>query len=191
MVTIISYPNNTINQTLPIDDTLNSSEILKYVKVDCSLAVDEKYIEVTYNNEVVTLLLVDECRYKPLDIHFINKEGAQQVLTFFKAQKENINITDETYEGNEQPATFNHQFNRYNIQAKKKFDVNSGFIDESLNEDFTQLLLSKKVWLYDDELNYIPLNVSSTSLEYKTRQNDRLINYNIKFDYAFNEINTI
>jgi len=36
-----------------------------------------------------------------------------------------------------------------------------------------------------------PLNLAGKSLEYKTRQKDRLINYEIEFDYAFNEINSI
>ena len=37
----------------------------------------------------------------------------------------------------------------------------------------------------------MPLNVSKKSLEYKTRQNDRLINYEFEFEYAYNEINNV
>ena len=191
MATIISYPDNQINETVVIPTSVDSVELVQYLNIDVSLATTDTYIEVTHNAEVITLLITEECRYTPIDIHFINKNGAQQVTTFFKAKTDSISITDESYEGNGQPADYNHQFNRYNIQATKKFNVNSGFVSEDLNDTYTELLLSKRVWLYDETLNYIPLNVGSKSFEYKTRQKDRLINYNINFDYAFNEINTI
>jgi len=45
--------------------------------------------------------------------------------------------------------------------------------------------------LADETNTYIPLNVVSKSFEYKTRQKDRLINYEIEFENAFNEINNI
>ena len=192
MATIISYPNNFINQTISIPTSLDSKEIVTYLNVNVSDALTDEYIEITHNSEVITLLITEECRYTPIDIHFINKNGAQQVVTFFKAKTDSISITDESYEGNGQPIDFNHQFNRYNIQATKKFNVNSGFVSEDLNDTYTELLLSTKVWLYDDVTKlYTPLNVASKSFEYKTRQKDRLINYKINFDYAFNEINTI
>lgn len=192
MATIISYPNNFINQNISIPTSLDSKEIVTYLNVNVSDALTDEYIEITHNSEVITLLITEECRYTPIDIHFINKNGAQQVVTFFKAKTDSISITDESYEGNGQPIDFNHQFNRYNIQATKKFNVNSGFVSEDLNDTYTELLLSTKVWIYDNVNNlYTPLNVASKSLEYKTRQKDRLINYKINFDYAFNEINTI
>jgi hypothetical protein len=84
----------------------------------------------------------------------------------------------------------NHQFVNYNVEGKSSFKVNSGFVDESANEIFKQMLLSERVWQFVDE-NYIPLNIKSSSLEYKTRQKDRLINYEIEFEYSFNEINNI
>lgn len=191
MATIISYPNNEINETVTIPDTLNSSEIVQYINIDVSQALTDEFIEIDFDGQIVTLLITEECRYTPQDINFINKNGAQQVLTFFKAKTESLSITNETYEGNLQPADFNHQFIRYNSQAKKKFKVNSGFVDESLNDTFTELLLSDRVWLADETNTYIPLNVVSKSFEYKTRQKDRLINYEIEFENAFNEINNI
>jgi len=191
MATVISYPNNTINDTITVSTSLDSAELVKYINVDVSLAVDEDYIEVVYNGETITLLITDECRYTPKDIHYINKDGAQQVFTFFKASTEDINVSSDEFETDKQPVNYFHQFEKYNVQAKKSLSVNTGFISEDNNEDIKQMLLSSKVWLYDESLNYIPLNVSSKQLEYKTRQKDRLINYTIKFEYAFNEINTI
>jgi hypothetical protein len=55
---------------------------------------------------------------------------------------------------------------------------------------FRQLLLSDKVWI---EINSqtLPVNIASSSLQFKTQLNDKLINYTIDVDYAFDKINNI
>lgn len=190
-ITVISYPGNEINFTQDVGDSLNSEELVKYMWVDVSQAPTDEYIEITYNSEVITLLITDECRYTPIDIHFQNKEGAQQVITFFKKQTENITVSSETYESNNgQPILGNHQVTKFNVQGKRKFKVSSGFVQEEMNQTFKELMFSERVWKYENGI-FTPLNIGGTSLEVKTRVNEKLINYEIDFDYAFNEINNI
>jgi len=188
MVTVISYPLNEINYSIATPATSNSEEIVKYLWVDISEATTDRYIEIVYNGVTKTLLITDECRYTPFDIAFQNKEGAVQLLTFFKVKKDSISIKSEQYEGNRGHGF--HQYVKFNVEGKGKFTINSGFVSEDRNENIKQLLLSERVWVLNDGVE-IPLNVASTSQEFKTRQNDRLINYQIEFDYAFNEINNI
>jgi len=191
MITVISYPDNQINESFVEPTSLDSSELVQNIWIDLTPAVTDEYIEVTYNDETITLLLTDECRYTPIDIAFQNKEGALCILPFFKAKTESMNVESEEFQTDRgQSIEGNHQYVRYNVQARTKFRVNSGFVKEEMNEIFKQLLLSERVWQFDGT-NYIPLNVASKSIEYKTRQKDRLINYEIEFDYAFNEINNI
>lgn len=190
-VTILSYPNSEIDYTITVPTSLDSSELVQYVWVDISEATTDEYIEISYNGETITLLIQDECRYTPVDIFFQNKEGAEQVITFFKAQSETLSVTNEEFQANRGQANLgNHQYIKYNVQGKKKFKVNSGFVYEEMNETFKQLFLSERVWKYENDV-FTPLNLSSKSFEYKTRQKDRLINYELEFDYAFNEINNI
>ncbi len=188
MITIKSYPLNEIDYSIATPDTNYSNELVKYLWVDVSEAPTDEYIEIIYNGVTKTLLITDECRYEPKDIAFQNKEGAIQVMTFFKARKENISITSEQYEGNRGHG-FHHKI-KFNVNGQGKFSVNSGFVTEDKNETILQLLLSERVWLLEDGIE-TPLNVSTSSQEFKTRQNDRLINYQIEFDYAFNEINNV
>lgn len=190
-VTVISYPDNQINESFTTAETLNSNEVIKLVWVAVSQATTDNYIEIVYNGVTTTLLIQDECRYTPVDIFFINKHGGQQAITFFKSQTEEMSVTSEQFESDRgQPSNWYHQYVKYNVQGKSKFKVNSGWVDEAMNDDFKQLLLSERVWKFDGT-NFIPLNVNSQSIEYKTRQKDRLINYEIGFDYAFNEINNV
>lgn len=190
-ITIISYPDNQINESIVEPTSLLSNEMVQNVWVNVAEATTDTYIEIVFNDVTTTLLITDECRYTPIDICFQNKEGALQFMTFFKAKTDSLSVTNEEFEGDRgQPLDSNHQYVKFNVQGKSKFKVNSGFIEESMNETVRQLLLSERVWMYSNEI-FTPLNVAGKSLEYKTRQKDRLINYEIDFDYAFNEINSI
>lgn len=190
-VTIISYPLNEINLIINVPTSLESDAAIQYLWVNCSDATTDKYIQLVYNGVTIVLVVESEYRYTPINIHFKNKEGSQQVITFFKERKDNISITKDSYNGSGgQPINGFHQFIDYNINSKSTFNVSSGFVEENNNETFKQLLLSDKVWAYDNT-NFIPLNVASKQLEYKSRVNDRLINYTIEFAYSFNDINDI
>ena len=190
-VTVISYPLNEINSTILVPSSLDSADIISYLWVNCAETTTDKYILINYNGVDIVLLVEIEYRYTPINIHFKNKEGCQQVLTFFKERKDNISVTSEQYNGSGgQPLAGKHQFVDYNVNSKSTFTVSSGFVDEENNETFKQLLLSDKIWQYDNT-NFIPLNINSKTLEYKNRVNDRLINYVIDFAYSFNDINTI
>ena len=191
MITIISYPDNNINESIAEPTSFNSAEMLQNIWVKVSEAGTDEYIEVTYNGETITLLITDECRYTPVDIAFQNKEGAIVFMPFFKAKTESISTTRETFESDRgQPSTGNHQFVDFNVQGRTSYKINSGFVDENMNQIVKQLLLSERVWEYVNT-EYIPIKVKSTGVEYKTRQKDRLINYEMEFEYAFNEINNI
>jgi hypothetical protein len=191
MITVISYPDNQIDYEIAEPTSLLSNEMVQNLWVNVAEATTDTYIEIVFNGVTTTLLITDECRYTPIDIFFQNKEGALQTLTFFKAKTDSLTVTNEDFETDRgQPINGNHQYVTYNVQGKSNFKVNSGFVSEAMNETFKQLLLSERVWMYSNEI-FTPLKVSSKNLEYKTRQKDRLINYEIGFDYAFNEINSI
>jgi len=184
-VTVKSFPSLLINATLSTATTTNSNKLITNINVDVSLAnpVDE-YIEVAFNGVTKTLLITDECRYSPIDIAFQNKNGSVEIITFFKVKKESVSFTNEEFQSD----NINRQFVKYNINSKTKFSVNSGFVDESRNSSFYQLIASERVWQLQGA-TAVPINVATKSFQYKTRNNDRLINYEIEFEYAFNDIN--
>jgi hypothetical protein len=191
IATIISYPNLIINESIDLGTSLNSAELVQNLCVNVSEAIGEQYIEVTYNGEVITLLITNECRYTPIDIFYQNKEGAIASFTFMKKSVQGIDITTEQFESDRgQPINGFHQYTTYNVQAKSKFNVNTGFINEENNEPIKQMLLSERLWMIQNDL-LTPLTIESRTLEFKTRANDRLINYNIQFAYAFNEVNNV
>jgi len=187
-ITIKSYPLNVIDTSVATPTSIVSSEMVQYLWVDVNDATDEEYIEITYNGVTKTILITDECKYTPVDVCFLNKEGALQMMTFFKARKDSDIISSEKYQSND--TIGNHQDIVYNVQTRRKISLNSGFITEDKNETVRQLLLSTKVWFIEDGVK-IPIKNGTTNFQVKTRISDKLINYEIDFEYAFSLINNV
>ena len=190
-VNITSYPSKDIEYTIQASTDSDTSRIVNYIWVNVSELGSDDIIEIEYKGNLITLLVVDECRYVPTDIYFINKDGQQQSLTFFKAKTDALSVTKSSFESNRgQPIFGNHQTIDYNISATSSFKVNSGFVPEETNEVFKQLLLSNKAWIINND-RFVPITIASKNLTFKTRQKDRLINYEIDFNLAYNAINNL
>ena len=136
------------------------------------------------------------------EITFINKFGVQQVLWFFLKKNKSMSRKNEGYKANtitypntSNPATYSVQNapNKvFNTTAKQTHKLSSGYYPEGLNAYFEQLLLSEYVWLkLESSTVRIPVNVKTSSIDFKTSVNDRLIEYTIDFEEAFNHINNI
>ena len=191
-IKVVSYPSNQINESFDISFTTDSTRLIKNIFINCSQVTTDKSILISKNNEPFKeLILKDEFRYNPVDIFFVNKYGQLDTLVFFKDKVETLKVTNQEYQSNTgQSINGNHQFQKYNTNGKTEYKINSGWVKESNNEIFKQLFLSDKVWELKDGV-FIPLNLGSTNFEYKTKQRDKLINYEVSFKYSFNDINTL
>ena len=158
----------------------------------------------------VTIQGVD-CNIKRIDctkygdgnrIIYINKYGVQQDLWFFLKQTRNIARTNEGYKSNtitypSAGATYSIQDapNKvFNTQAKQTHTFSSGYYPEFANQQFEELLLSEFIWWSTVKKGggiIIPLKVKTSSVAFKTSVNDRLIEYTIEFEEAFDYINNI
>jgi hypothetical protein len=135
-------------------------------------------------------------------IIYINKYGAQQDLWFFLKETRNLARTNEGYKSNtitypSGGATYSVQDapNKvFNTQAKQTHTFSSGYYPEFANEQFEELLLSEFIWWSTVKKGagiVIPLKVKTSSVAFKTSVNDRLIEYTIEFEEAFDYINNI
>lgn len=189
---VLSYPDSEINVSNTFVANTTANEITKLFWIDLSETTTDTYAVVTINAvDVATILIQDEYKYTPVDIIFQNKLGFQQSFTFLKERKDRIAVTSSEFESDRgQPSLGNHQFVKYNVQARGEFEVFTGFIDESNNETIQQILLSEKIWVYDGS-TFLPVNIKTKSQEWKTQVNDKLVNYSLTFEYSYNEVNNI
>ena len=159
------------------------------------LAVDEiRVSDADGNLTIITVQDIEECKYQPYKVTFVNKYGALQSIWFFKRTNEVLTTKSEKYKSNiiqnNTYSTSRHQQKILTKNGSEKLTLNTGFYPEEYNDVFKQMQLSEDCWIEIDSQT-LPINVSSSSLNYKTHLNDKLINYTIEVDFAFDTINNI
>ncbi|QDP66250.1 MAG: hypothetical protein Unbinned805contig1001_21 [Prokaryotic dsDNA virus sp.] len=144
-------------------------------------------------------------KYDPYKITFVNKYGALESIWMMGAFKESLAVKNDQFKRNlldRSVPSYNteaHQYVTFGDQGTKSISLNTGWIPESMNVTLQELFLSQKIWLtnYNPEpsisANVInePVIIKSKNLEFKRHINDRMINYNLQFQYAFDMINQV
>ena len=82
------------------------------------------------------------------------------------------------------------QHKRYNVNGSKSIIVNTGFVDESFSLLLEEIMLSESIVLIIDDV-YTPVTIQTNQVEFKKSVNDKLINYTLTFDFAYNELNDV
>jgi len=144
-----------------------------------------------------TINRVCDTKFGSTKVTFVNKFGALQELYFFFKQQETVNVSSENYKSNlvtnTSPATYDitrHQVSTYNVNAKETISLNTPFVADNYNLALEELLLSEHIWLTKDGTTY-PIAPKTKSLQKKTSVNDRLVQYTMEFEYAFDKINNV
>ena len=198
----IEYVTNTVRpadefEDRVIDDggTFEGSLCLNEFLSDVALfPVDTIYVNGTDGVDLIKVKSIEECKYQPLKISFINKFGALQDVWFFKRSNKDLSTSKESFKRNTLVANNyeldNHQQKNLFKIGNEKMTLNTGYYPEVYNEVFKQMQLSEDAWI---EINneVLPINISDSSFSYKTSLNDKLIDYTVKIDFAFDTINNI
>ncbi|MAO19987.1 MAG: hypothetical protein CMJ25_04475 [Phycisphaerae bacterium] len=180
-----------------ITDTGNTDQKIQYVDIPA----DSNLIRV-YDTDDTTLLRtikinnICEPKFTPYKVTFVNKYGAFQDIYFFKKSTETFSVTDESYKRNTLAnATATYSINqgqreRYNTNARTNVTLNTGFVNEDFNSAIEELFLSENVFIRWNNQT-LPIIPKSKDLTFQTSVNDRLSNYAIDFEFAFNKINNV
>lgn len=155
-------------------------------------------IVISYNGKakVIKVETISECKYPPYRVTFKNRFGASEDLWFFKKSKESISVSSDEFKANQIAARSSGNLARttqeYNKNGTRSFVLNSGFVNEAVNESFKELMLSERVELYDYNSNRTTaVKIKDSELKLKTSVNDKLINYTIEVEESNNLIDNI
>lgn len=185
------------SSTTQVTDNANTNQKIQYINVPANSTSVAIY-DTNDSTLLKTIIVHNICepKFTSYKITFLNKYGAFQDLYFFKKTVEKFNVTDSTYKTNiieNETGTYNTykgQKQRYNVNAKTSLTMNTGFIDEDMNTTIEELFLSENIWIrYNNKT--LPVMPTNKSLQYKTKLNDKLIDYTIDFEFAFNKINNV
>lgn len=209
--------NGSTISTSTFTDNGNQNQKIGYASVSTA---SQQYDEalVTYDTTStlsITLKEVEECKYPVHKITFLNRWGALQDLFFHKKSVETLDTTNESFSRStfkarsvslsepesgtdcDETITFNtysttaHAKKVHNANGTESILLNSGFVNELMNPYFEELMVSEYIWLTDNQNVIYPVTLKDKSFTYKTGLNDRLINYTMNFEKAFNFINDI
>ncbi len=154
----------------------------------------------TEDNKTITLSVtyIDECKNTPYKVTFLNKFGALQDIWFFGRRKESANVTREQYKINTIQSTATSKFyptysptdKTHNVESEKSLVLNTGFLCSDYNEVIQQMMQSEYVWIHEDNKVY-PVTPTDNTIDYKDNRYDKLLNFTVRFDYAFSELNSV
>ena len=142
--------------------------------------------------DTVRYYLVCEPKYTPYQIAFINRFGVADFITFFKRSDERGAFTQESYQksiyndGFTTPSLEIGKYASYNVNSRNSLTLNTGFVDQDYDETIKDILMSEYVAVYDGT-NWVSVVPERGSVEYQKHVNQKLINYTLTFNYAFDE----
>jgi len=175
---------NPAGDLLGLDTLIPSGDVTKQIQYVCfsTAGLTDDFVEV---NGTHIFELIDECLYKTQPVRFLNRFGVWENLTFFKAEKESLQVTREgnfknNYVNGGTYDTTRHLYRNTDTNARRSLQLTTGYISEQQNAAIDDLLLSDYVYLENGE----PIEVDTNSVDKKTRIVDKLINYEIAFKYS-------
>lgn len=126
---------------------------------------------------------LEECRYSPVTLDFINKYGAWQREFLFKNSTDSINTESKSYKNFRAiPTTFNAQeslVTSFNTNGSETIKCNTGFVEEDFKGTIKQLLLSDRILI-----NNRPATITTNQIELQKNINNKLINYALDFTFS-------
>jgi hypothetical protein len=138
-----------------------------------------------------------ENRYGLIPLHYLNRWGVYESYVFNALHRTQIDVTRETFQRAMYAQTdmsarwaYGYQINTpYMVNAKEKYTLNSNYIPEGDNDSVQQMFLSDNILLEDGAIK--SATITDSSLGFKTRTNDKLIDYTINLEVNSPLINKV
>lgn len=133
---------------------------------------------------------IEECKYEPVVVDFVNKFGAWQRMFLFKASYNSIETTQDEFNYLQSDLVdydvLEGQRKQFNTNGKESIKANSGWVDENFKVQVQELLLSERILV-----NNKPAKTRTKSLDLVKHINQNLINYTLEFDFNYDTINSV
>lgn len=145
-----------------------------------------------------------EPKYTPIQLQFVNRYGMWESLTFFKASRQSVGVTKESYRqvvGSADSSgydwnTYSRGARTYNHSITKRTTLNTGFVDEGMIDTIEDMLMSDYVLMTIDRTTYRvadtyvigqdfrAVTIDTQSVAVQKHINDRTINYTLDVSFA-------
>lgn len=180
-----------------ITSQTNTNNVINYATSSIGEGQNISTIEIS-GGDTITVRQMECSKYDAYKVVFVNKHGALQDLYFFQKSIKSLSTSKETYKANNitlgSSATYSttaHQYRNIDIQGRESIVLSTGFVSEDYNAPIQEMMLSEKVWMVDPQDNVIPVNVKTSDVTFRTSLNDKMVEYQVEFEYAYDAINNV
>lgn len=137
----------------------------------------------------------DECKYDPVAVDFINRFGVPQREIFYKASYKNFEVSSTPFKAMTSSVDYDtsQAINKImNVNGKEIIKVNTDWVDENYAYTLQEMLLSETMNLAElvSGTSY-PCKLRTTSIEMHKHINQKLINYTLEFERAYDKLNNV
>ena len=126
---------------------------------------------------------VEECKYTPVTIDFINKYGAWQREFLFKNSTDSLNVESQSYKNyRTTPNVYSEQeslVTSFNTNGNESIKCNTGWVNEDFKDNIKQILLSDRILI-----NNKPATITTKQVDLQKNINNKLINYSLDFNFS-------
>ncbi len=182
--------------------TSQASDALSFI----TLTSDDEYLQYQINgaNYYIYVDVLQCNQYESHSLTYVNKLGFKNTIWFNGKAKSRINSSKDSFKTSNVPynidlsSTISDSSNRFEEShnsfnrvrdSRKSYILNSDYINEYYVQQFEELFLSEKVWLSNDSVTNVPVNIKESNFDVKNHVNDQLINYTIRVEEANSYIN--
>lgn len=154
---------------------------------------------VTIGASQISFVIERPCqnRYGLIPLHYLNRWGVYESYVFNALHRTQVDVTRESFQRAMYAQTdmsarwaYGYQINTpYMVNAKEKYTLNSNYIPEGDNDSVQQMFLSDNILLEDGTIK--SATITDSSLGFKTRTNDKLIDYTINLEVNSPLINKV
>ena len=185
--TTTNFPNDSVRRMPRINPTYYGARVKTEILDDTNAVLKTFYF-----------YPIEECKYDVITVDFINRYGAWERTFMFKASQTGMDVRNT--ELNSYPSTTSYDVKVgtkkvFNTSFSEYLSCNSGWVDEEYYSTLKQLLASERIlaWVKDDTGTYvqIPVKMRTKSLTKQQHLTEKLINYKVEFDYAFDTLNNV
>lgn len=189
----LSFPDRVIDDGGVIENSRCLEDFfdeIEYYGVDSIVLSNEDG-----DTKTITVIDKSECKYTPYRVSFLNKYGVEEDIWFFKRSEKSLSVSREQYRRNifseySGGSLTRHQYSNFNVSGRETMVLNSDWVPESFYENFKQLYLSEVCWIYINNQK-LPINIKGSELQEKLHVNDKVLNYEIEIEFAFDTIGNI
>jgi hypothetical protein len=142
------------------------------------------------NKQVLNVEIVCQPKWQGYQVQWKNRYGQFDHLNMMNVSKKKFQTDQKVYQpqlGNWNDAnlsydTYKARTERYVVDSQETLMLNSDWLDEKWNELLKQLLVTDEIYYYDNDFaDWRPMTVNTSQLDFKTRANDKLIQYTLEF----------